>query len=272
MRLEPYLKRIGFDGTPRADIATLRRLHRAHTHSIPYENLDVQLGRPVSRDVSRVYDKIVEGGRGGWCYEQNGLLGWALEQVGFRLTRLAGAVRRSETGDMAIGNHLVLIVHLDQDYLADTGFGDGLIEPVPLRAGRILQGPSSFVLEKLDGDWWRFHGEPRNGALSYDFETTPADPSLLERQCQWLQSSPDSVFVQNAVAQRHLAGQHAALRGCLLRIAGGAGETRELASADEYVSTLADVFGLDLPEAATLWPRIIARHRELFPDGYRASS
>jgi N-hydroxyarylamine O-acetyltransferase len=77
------------------------------------------------------------------------------------------------------------------------------------------------------------------------------------------------VFVQNAIVQRHLGNQHAALRGCLLRISGGAGETRELGSADAYVATLAETFGIELPEAATLWPRIQARHREVFPDGYR---
>lgn len=269
MKVERYLKRIGFEGAARADLATLRRIHRAHAQSIPYENLDVQFGRPVSRDVGRIYDKIVEERRGGWCYEQNGLLAWALEEIGFRLTRVAGGVRRSEMGDQAVGNHLVLLVHLDQDYLADAGFGDGLVEPAPLRAGMITQGPSSFDLEKLEGDWWRFHGDPRNGALSFDFETVPADSALLERQCQWLQSSPDSVFVQNAVVQRHLGQQHASLRGCLLRFAGGTGETRELASAEEFVATLADIFGLDLPEAATLWPRILERHREVFPDGYR---
>ena len=269
MKLERYLKRIGFEGTPRADLPTLCRVHRAHAQHIPYENLDVQLGRPVSRDAARIYDKIVEGRRGGWCYEQNGLLAWGLEEIGFRLTRLAGGVRRAELGDQVIGNHLVLLVHLEVDYLADAGFGDGLVEPVPLRAGMITQGPSSFDLEKLNGDWWRFHGDPRNGELSFDFETTSADGAVLERQCQWLQSAPDSVFVQNAIVQRHLGNRHAALRGCLLRIVGHAGETRELGSADEYVATLAETFGIELPEAASLWPRIQARHREVFPDGYR---
>lgn len=267
MQVEQYLQRIGFKGRPQVDLDTLQRLHRGHVLNIPYENLDVLFGRNVSRDEKLIFEKLVPSGRGGWCYEMNGLLAWALESIGFQITRLAGGVRRAEIGDQAIGNHLVVLVHLDKDYIADVGFGDGLLEPVPLVPGRYKQGPSDFQLENIGSGWWRFHGDARSGGLSFDFESVPADHKLLDEQCQRLQTSPDSVFVQNAVVQRHLDGTHAALRGCVLRFAGRRNEVIELTSAADYVSTLKDIFGLWLPEAESIWPKIRARHEQVFPNG-----
>ncbi|MBY0421933.1 MAG: arylamine N-acetyltransferase, partial [Parvularculaceae bacterium] len=117
MRIERYLGRIGFAGAPAANLETLRAMHRGHALRIPYENLDVQLGRPVSRDPTRAFEKIVEGVRGGWCFEMNGVFSAALDAVGFRVRRLAGAVMREMLGDDAIGNHLVILVDLDETYL-----------------------------------------------------------------------------------------------------------------------------------------------------------
>jgi N-hydroxyarylamine O-acetyltransferase len=264
MNLAYYLERVGFAGTPRADLDTLTRLHRGHATYIPYENLDVQFGRKVTREPAAIFDKLVTRGRGGWCYEMNGLLGWALEEIGFEITPMAGGVRRAQLGDWTLGNHLVLWVHLDRPYLADVGFGDGLIDPVPIAAGQIRQGLLTFALEELGQGWWRFHGDPRGNGPSFDFAMKPADEAVLDERCTWLQSVPESPFVQNAVLQRHLADGHATLRGKMLRMVGETVETRELASANEYVETLDRVFGLRLAEARALWPKIEARHREVF--------
>lgn len=263
MKLQDYLDRIGFSGTPRPDLDTLTRLHRGHVTHIPYENLDVQFGRPVSRAPEAIFDKLVTRRRGGWCCEMNGLLAWALDEIGFKVTRMAGGVRRAQLGDWTLGNHLVLWVHLDRPYIADTGFGDGLIEPVPIAPGLIAQGPFVFSLEDLGQGWWRFHGDPPGTGMSFDFEMKPADEALFDDRCAWLQSAPESPFVQNAVVQRHLPEGHALLRGKVLRTVGATSETRELESAGDLVETLHRVFALDLPEARTLWPKIEARHREV---------
>lgn len=264
MDLKHYLQRVGFIGTPRADLDTLTRLHRGHAMQIPYENLDVQFGRKVTRDPAATFDKLVTRKRGGWCYEMNGLFAWALEEIGFKITRIAGGVRRAQLGDWTLGNHLVLWVHLDRPYLADIGFGDGLIEPVPIAAGQFRQGSLTMTLEDLGQGWWRFHGDPRSNGPSFDFPMAEADEAQLDERCAWLQSAPESPFVQSAVVQRHLPDRHATLRGKVLRLMGETVETRELSSADEYVGTLDRVFGLHLPEALTLWPKIEARHREVF--------
>jgi N-hydroxyarylamine O-acetyltransferase len=207
MHLSGYLRRIGFNGEPRPDLRTLRRIHRLHLESIPYENLDVQLGRKVGLDLDAIYGKLVTARRGGWCYEMNGLFAWALERIGFKVTRLAGAVLRDKVGDTSIGSHLALCVHLDDCYLADVGFGDGLIEPVLLGEGSFRQDAFDFRLERLDESWWRFHNQPHGGAPSFDFRLSEAPQERLAERCEWLQSSPESLFVQNAVCQRYADGR-----------------------------------------------------------------
>jgi N-hydroxyarylamine O-acetyltransferase len=265
IELRRYLKRIGFEGTPKVDLASLMRIHQLHADGIAYENLDIQLARPVSLDPAEIFAKMVGRRRGGWCYEMNGLLGWALEEIGFRVTRLAGAVMRETTGDGATGNHLVLLVDLGELYIADVGFGDGIVAPAPLKAHTFSQRGLPFSLSEVRDGWWRFHNHPDGSAPSFDFRAEPAGAEVLARKCAWLQGNPDSPFVLNAVCQRYRPDAHYTLRGRILRtLRNGTVERRLIADADDYVETLRSVFDLDLPEARDLWPNIAARHRALF--------
>ncbi len=266
MNVAAYLERIGFGGVTRPDLATLTALHRAHLLAIPYENLDVQLGQPVTTGLAAIFDKMVTNRRGGWCYEMNGLFGWALGQLGFKVTRSAGAVMREASGDTSIGNHLVLKVELEEGiYLADVGFGDGPIDPIRVAPGAFVSRGFDFALSRQDGGWWRLHNHAGAGAPSFDFNLVEADEALLARKCDWLQISQESVFVQNAICQRHTAMGLSVLRGRMLRhLTPDGHKDRVLADADEYVTALDDVFGLKLPEAALLWPKICARHEMLF--------
>jgi len=266
MDLQAYLDRIGFTGVARPDLATLKAMHRGHALSISYENLDVQLGRSLTPDPAQAFDKIVGRGRGGWCYEMNGVLGAALDAVGFKVTRLAGGVMRSLRGDAAVGNHLVLLIDLDgEPWIGDVGFGDGPRDPYPLRAGPIACDGYEYQLEQMDGGWWRLHNHPAGGAPNFDFTTEPADPALLAAQCQWLQTAPESPFVMTAVAQRHAEGEIRMLRGrAFRRITPTATTDLLLDTADEFIAVLKREFDLDVPEAAEVWPRVVARHDELF--------
>lgn len=266
MNPQAYLDRIKFEGRTRPDLDTLKRVHRGHVENIAYENLDVQLGRKLTRDPAAAFEKIVTRRRGGWCYEMNGLLDWALREIGFKVTRMAGGVMRTVRGDDAVGNHLILRVDLDDGpYLADVGFGDGLVEPMKLTPGKVHQKFLAFALEDLgQGGWLRFHNDPLSGSMSFDFKLEPATESLLDEKCAWLQTDPSSGFVLNAVVQRHLPDAIAIMRGRTLKRVGSETTTHDIASADEYLDTLHTVFGLDLPEARGLWPKIDARHRELF--------
>jgi N-hydroxyarylamine O-acetyltransferase len=265
MDLEAYLDRIGHAGPVRPDLATLRALHRAHLLAIPYENLDVQLGRPLTTEPAAAYDKIVNRRRGGWCYEMNGLFAWALDQVGFKVTRMAGGAMRELRGDAAVGNHLVLLVELDGErWIADVGFGDGMPDPFPLAVGPLAAEGFAFRLETIEDGWWRFHNHEFGGAKSFDFQVAPANPALLAEKCAWLQSWEESTFRLNLIAQRWRGPEILQLLGRRFRsIRPGGADERLLGSADELVCVLRDDFTLDVPEVAALWPRVVARHEQV---------
>ena len=149
LELSAYLQRIGFRGTVRPDLATLEAMHKAHQYAIPFENLDVLLHRPVVLDLAASYDKIVRQRRGGWCYELNGVMGWALKEIGFDVMRMRAGVMRVLAGDTQLGNHLCLFVRLDQCYLVDVGFGGSLVEPLPLKASEREDAPYRLGLSEL---------------------------------------------------------------------------------------------------------------------------
>jgi N-hydroxyarylamine O-acetyltransferase len=264
MNIEHYLARIGLDRRPAATLDGLRTLHRAHLLSISYENIDVQLQRPVTIERKPIYEKIVERRRGGWCYEMNGLFGWALEALGFDVTRATGAVMREAVGKPSEGNHLVLRVSLEEGvYLADVGFGDGPLDPICITPGTFQSAGFDFELSRIDHEWWRLKSHPRGGAKSFDFNLNRADESLLAEKCAQLQSSPVSPFVQNLVAQRHTPAGLLILRGKVLRqVAPDAVHEQTLTSPDELAAVFRDRFDLKVPEVAALWPKICARHDE----------
>ncbi|MFM5953952.1 MAG: arylamine N-acetyltransferase family protein [Novosphingobium sp.] len=264
--LDAYCARIGYAGPRAADLATLTALHRAHVLTIPFENLDVQLGTPPGQDAAAIFAKLVTARRGGWCYEQNGLFARALVSLGIAVTRLSAGVMRELRGEETMGSHLCLKVRIaGVDYLADVGFGSSQIEPLALSeqawnaaplAGRILRTPDGL---------WRFAIEAGPTPLSYDFADEPADEALLARLCAFQGAHPDSIFVQNLVVQQRTEDGHLMLRGKVLTETGpDRAAVRELGSAEELVAVLRDRFTLAVPDAARLWPSIEERHAALF--------
>lgn len=274
MQLGDYFERIAWSGSKTPELDTLGALLRAHNHTVPFENLDVQLGNTLTTSVEDAYDKIVNEGRGGWCYEQNGLFGWALSQLGFDVQRVAASVMRASRGPVSNANHLALLVSLPDDnarWLVDVGFGGSLLHPVPLREGAHYHAPFTVGLRQLDDAHWQFWESLDDGEFSFDFEHVPADERALSDRCQYLQTSPDSGFVQNFVCQLRRPDSHIALRGRVLTLITSNGKRqRLLSSADELVTILSEEFNLLAPEAASLWDRICVRHDEFAAQNQRS--
>ncbi len=269
LELSAYLERIAFPGRPKPDLATLQALSRHHLLAIPYENIDVQLGRKLTTDPAAAYARIVgKGRRGGWCYEMNGLFGWALKEIGFDVTRLASGVARSMKGEVALGNHLILRVELGEAHpiLADVGLANGPQGPYPIVEGPFTIEGYEYRLERLEDGLWRFHNHPEGMAPNFDFSGEPGDDeAALTRTCAVLQTAPESPFVQNLVCMRFVDGGENQLRGRVVRYVRG-GKTaseRTLGSADDLMAALERDFGIVEPEAADLWPKICARHEEV---------
>ncbi len=266
--LRAYFARTGFNREPRPDLATLAELIRLHLIAFPYENLDIQIGRRVTRDPADAFSKLVgrPGGRGGWCFEYNGLFAFMLEAVGFRVRRLAGAVMRETAGDIMVGNHLVPLVELDRLYMADVAMGH--FRPVPLVEGPIRHDWRRYSLERTADGWWRFRNHPGQLPPSFDFSLDVDDPALMDRQSDWLQSDPGSPFVRNAIIQRHLPARMDSLVGRTLTTIDATGERSiELPDEAAYLRVARATFGLSFPELRAVWAKIDGAPRAGFLDG-----
>lgn len=263
--LDAYCRRIGWQGPLRADLATLRALHAAHSAAIPFENIDVQLGMEPSRAPDAVYAKLVGARRGGWCHEQNTLFGAVLATIGFDVMRLAGGVLRPGSEVPPIGSHLTLKVVLEgAPWLVDVGFGSWVGAPIPLARGQWPLTPWPLALTQDEQYWW-LTADLSSFSMTYAFADAPGDEALMAEVCRWQSRDPASPFVQNLVVQRRIRARDWTLRGRVLtETASDGARQRLLADADELVAVLRDVFALDVPDVGGLWPAIVARHEALF--------
>jgi len=134
MNIDEYLQRLRLTITPTNDLDTLTTLHRAHAFTVPFENFNVQLKRPIPLDTDSLFKKLVTEKRGGYCYELNILFAALLEELGFEVTHLIGRPLYGYNNVLRPKTHMILKVSLEgKDYLCDLGFGGkGLIEPIEL--------------------------------------------------------------------------------------------------------------------------------------------
>lgn len=177
--LGAYLQRIGLSGTP-----SLAEVHRAHSTSIPFENLDPHAGLPVSLEPEDLQRKMVERRRGGYCFEQNMLLAYAMQELGAEVQLLLGRTRLgAPPGVKRARSHLLLQVsQAGRTWHADVGFGLGtLLEPLPFGPGgeheqagwryRIVRDGPELVLQGIDeGAWVDLYGFPPEPVPRVDVE------------------------------------------------------------------------------------------------------
>jgi N-hydroxyarylamine O-acetyltransferase len=130
--IRAYLDRINYRGPLEPTAETLRALHRRHMMSVPFENLDIGLGREIVLDPERFVEKIVTHRRGGFCYELNGAFAALLGALGFHVTLLSARVANDQGIASKEFDHLALQVDLEDRWLADVGFGDSFVEPLCL--------------------------------------------------------------------------------------------------------------------------------------------
>ncbi len=251
--LEAYCRRIEYDGALTPTLSVLRDLHIAHLAAIPFENIDVLLGRGVKLDLQSLQQKMVATRRGGYCFEQNGLFRAVLETIGFKVRGLAArVVNPAEPTKLRPRTHMALLVDADgEQYLADVGFGgDGLIEPLPLVDNAEFELPLvSFRLREVLGQW------TLSGALAgkwtdlYQFTLEAQVAVDYELANYWTATHPTSGFRRSLTVQRVTPTERVILRTREFTIINEKGvEKREVKTAAKAEQILREVFDLDLPE------------------------
>ncbi|MCA6092534.1 arylamine N-acetyltransferase [Streptomyces sp. SCA3-4] len=250
--LDAYLDRIGLQGPLEPNLQTLRAMHRGHVAAIPFENLEVQLGRPVLLDVKALQDKMVTRRRGGYCYEQNSLFAAALERIGFSVTGLGARVRVGSDGMRPVTHMTLKVVADGEEWLCDVGFGgEGLLEPLPFRDGaEARQGEWRFglvreengvhALRTLRADGW--------GDL-YAFGPEDRFPIDYVVMNHYTSTHPRSPFVSRVIVQQTESALRRMLVGPVFVTvrADGSTEQREVGAA-ELNEVLRSEFRIELDE------------------------
>jgi N-hydroxyarylamine O-acetyltransferase len=252
--LDAYLARTGYAGPLTPTRATLEGLHLAHATHIPFENLDVLLGRPIRLDLESLQAKLVRRQRGGYCFEQNALLATVLERVGFRVTRLAARVRYGATR-LLPRTHMLLKVEAEGSaYVGDVGFGaDGLLLPLPLVSGTITRHFAwSYRLTEEDGLWALaslYRGEWRD---LYVFTMEPQFDVDFVVANYYVSTHPESRFTRMLTLQLPTPEVRYVLRGRQLTVTTALTEECRPVSEDELPALLADPFRIELEPGTRL--------------------
>lgn len=253
MDLDAYFRRIGYGGGRAPDLATLAAIIGHHAAAIPFEAIDVLIGRGVDIAPDAVFDKLVTRGRGGYCFEQNGLLRQVLAALGFSVeARLARVLWMRPAGVApARPTHMVLTVRIDgRNYLADAGFGNGTptaplafdltgAQATPLETFRLRPDGDSHVLEmELDGGW----------APVYEILPDLPEPAEFAEANLFTSTHPESRFRRDLMLARATAEARFLLLANRLTVRppGGAPETRLLEGAEAIEHALETVFGLSI--------------------------
>jgi len=251
--LDAYFRRIAYRGERAPTLPTLRALQSQHLLAIAFENLDALAGRVVRLDVESLQLKLVEAGRGGYCFEHNLLFLHVLRELGFTVTALAARVMWERPADM-LGprTHMLLLVDLDEGrYLCDVGFGGltptgplhltpGTEQATPHETFRVWEEASEFVVQaRVRGQW-----KPL-----YRFDLQAQRQVDIEVLNFYVAEHVDSPMRGRLIATRVAPDRRLALRNSTLTVyhLDGRQEQRELATADELRDALGKQFGIAVP-------------------------
>ena len=272
MDAQEYLHRIQINHAEPPSLDFLARLQIHHLETVPFENLDVRAGEPILLEVPRLFRKIVAAGRGGFCYELNGLFGWLLRALGFSVTRLGAGVYSEDRG--AFGpdhDHMTLLVHLDQDYLVDVGFGDSFRTPLPVPAGQVEDVSGRYRLAPTrDGSdrlELQFH-ETSGWAPQYRFGLAPQRLADFEAECMRTQTSPDSSFTRRLVCTRATPTGRLTLSPSSLTVTAGMDKHKvAITEPEAYFDLLEAHFGITLqPALQTALMEVVVQMRSAGAD------
>lgn len=250
--VDSYLRRIGYEGGHEPDGASLRALHRAHLLAVPFENLDIHLGRPIELSEQSLHRKIVAAWRGGFCYELNGLFAALLRALGFHVSMLSAGVMGAEGDFGPPFDHLALEVAdaPRSRWLVDVGFGEGFMEPVPFEVGREdLQDTGAYRVDTDDGQYVLWRRPPGAEAFAAQYRFPPDGHALtdFEAMCRYHQTSPASSFPRQRVCSLALPDGRVTLTDASLIITREGRRSEQPIEDDAaYRTALREHFGIEV--------------------------
>lgn len=248
MDADAYLRRMEYDGPLVPTLRTLRALHLAHLRAVPFENLDIGLGPPISLDPAAMFQKIVERWRGGYCYELNGLFALLLRELGFVVDMFSARVANDHGEYGPELAHMCLRIRLREDWLGDVGFGELFLRPLQLSGREVQPDDGKAFRLTEDGDrrvlWMR--REEGTWKEQYAFALISRELEEFDAMNQWTQTSPESHFTQNSICTRVTPKGRITLSGLRLIVTAGRSRQEKILTDDERTSVLKESFGIVL--------------------------
>jgi N-hydroxyarylamine O-acetyltransferase len=255
--LDAYFARTGYSGPRTPTLETLHGLVRAHVQTIPFENLDVLLGRPIDLDPAALVQKLVHDHRGGYCFEHNTLLLEVLTALGFAVRPLSARVRWQRPRDYTPARtHLLVRVELDEPWLADVGVG-AMSPTCALRLADHGEQVTPHEPRRLHRDGDKIYHQVRLGEDWLDVaELTLEEMPLIDRiVANWYTSThPQSHFKNRLLVARATASGRVTLLNDTLSIRGadGIADKQRVESHEHLLRILDEHFGIALPAGARL--------------------
>jgi len=250
MESKTYMERIGYRGPLRPSVEVLRKLHRRHMLSVPFENLDILLGRPIILSENAFYDKIIKHRRGGFCYELNGSFASLLKKLGFKVSMLSAGVARRGGGFSPDFDHMTLLVQLKEPWLADVGFGDSFTEPKRLNMSRPQADHGKDYRFTRKDEWIILSRRTKGHRISepqYKFSLTPRKLEDFVPRCRWQQTSPRSHFRKGRLCTRLAPNGRLTLTDTKFTVTRGNKKVElPLKNPEEFGVLLRQRFGIDL--------------------------
>lgn len=247
-----YLQRLHLSAPGPPTLEALCALHRAHLLQVPFENLDIHLGRALSLELPDLFDKVVDRRRGGYCYELNSLFAALLRTLGYEVSFLSARVVGDGGEPGPAFDHLALRVTspaLPGAVLADVGFGDAFLEPLVLSPGVRRQEGSKVVGLERTGTTWTYLEDRGRGPEAHYLLTEAAFPlQAFQERHVWQQTAPDSHFRRQPLCTRATAEGRLTLAGCRLIQTDRAGRTEQLLAPAARQAVLRDQFGVRLDQ------------------------
>lgn len=255
INLATYLSRIGVAGDVKANIRSLSKIQHAHRLSIPFENLDVRLGRGISVDDDAIFDKLVSRKRGGYCFEHNALLRNALREIGYIVRPLLARVWLFAV-QTPPKTHTLNLVEIDGEFwIADAGFGSSYCPPMRLRDGEETSGRDELkhrLITDADHGWMlqiMIDGVYKN---EFSFSLDQVADLDLAMSNHWTATAPLSRFLHSVIVNKSTDGGMVNLNNDILIITAspknGINENREIKLRDEreLQEALAEHFGIEI--------------------------
>lgn len=251
MDLDRCLHRIDYRGSREPTLETLTGLKRQFLNQVPFENLDIHLDRPIILSLERSFEKIVEDGRGGFCYECNNLFHAMLTEMGFHVA-IHGAKMLIENTLPLEHGHMVLSVQLqDRAWLVDVGNGQSFREPLPIDGGNSVSSEDvEYRIQPHDKGYALFYRDEDDvWKPRFRFTVEPESLEAFSEPCRMQQTSPQSRFTRHCLASiARPDGRITLLDDELTIKRGDCFDTVCITDVADYGCALSEYFGIKLPE------------------------